>query len=87
MALILEAQCAALRFAELWEDESDLGGGERTGSGGKEGFEAGIGEEPSAELGPGREGQEFREVTLSQSGTVEWRGMKIVIVVHKQKRI
>ena len=85
MALILEAQCAALRFPELWEDESDLGGGERTGSGGKEGLEAGIGEEPSAELGPGWEGQEIREVTLSKSGTVEWGGMRGLFVVHKEK--
>ena len=85
MALILEAQCAALRFPELWEDESDLGGGERTGSGGKEALQAGIGEEPSAELGPGWEGQEIRKVTLSKIGTVEWGGMRGLFVVHKEK--
>ena len=51
--------------------ERDLRGREGAGLGGEKRFQTGIGEEPSAELGPGREGQEVGEVTLSQSGTVE----------------
>ena len=88
MALILEArstQCAASGFPEFGEDESNLGGGEGAGFRGKEGLQAGVGEEPSAELGPSWEGKEIREVTLSKCGTVERGGVTVLFVVHKKE--
>ena len=74
-----------LRFPELWENESNLGGSERAGFTGEEALQTGVGEEPSAELGPGWEGQEIRKVTLGKCGTVEWGGVTGLFVVHKEK--